>query len=268
MAAEVRDGYNAVAKQQRRSTRGATRGVHALRHYNNRVKKVLINAYLAPMVEGMGNNTVQVLDVACGKGGDAGKVLRHAVLSYTGIDISEASVAEARRRHPAATFKVGAFEAMEERPAHFVMCNFALHYLFRSEEAGRKAVVAIARNLLPGGTWIGIVPDEGRMKQVLRGEAALPPFCTVEAADPGYSFWLQGCVPGLVEYFVPFRALEQAAVDSGLVCHFKANLYDFATGEGGLPAAPDDVAAVTSLYSAFAFYRPLDCQMGTLHPRG
>lgn len=101
----------------------------------------------------------QVLDVGCGTGTTS---LRLARLGFrvTGIDISDARIAEARERAPVAgvsvTFLQGDAEALDFRPESFdaVCCTAILHHLPDVE----RDLVKFRRLLRPGGSVLATEP--------------------------------------------------------------------------------------------------------------
>ncbi len=92
----------------------------------------------------------RLLDVASGPGFIAGAA---AALDaeVTGLDFSAAMMAEARRRHPAITFREGDAEALPFEDSSFdaVVMNFGLLHLARPE----AAIVEALRVLRPGGRY-------------------------------------------------------------------------------------------------------------------
>jgi SAM-dependent methyltransferase len=92
----------------------------------------------------------RLLDVASGPGFIAGAAAALGA-EVTGLDFSAAMVAEARRRHPAITFREGDAEALPFEDSSFdaVAMNFGLLHLARPEAALTEA----ARVLRPGGRY-------------------------------------------------------------------------------------------------------------------
>ncbi len=96
----------------------------------------------------------RILDLACGRGRHA-RCFAEAGLQVTGVDISEASIAEARRVVPKAEFHV---HDMREpfRPGGFdaVCCLFTSLGYFEDLEDDRKVFEAVALALKPGGLFV------------------------------------------------------------------------------------------------------------------
>lgn len=99
-----------------------------------------------------------VLDVGCGKGGDAGKIPQG--LTLTGIDIAEDALGEARRRFPQHTFVAGDFCKSLPVPAHSfdaAWSSFAFHY---AGDALDVALRNVKTALKPGARFVVLVLDE------------------------------------------------------------------------------------------------------------
>ena len=87
--AKIAAGY-ALAATVPESARAATKEARA---WNNKVKRLLLERYHPPGL------AWKVLDLACGRGGDMGKILRNpSVRRYRGVDVSDEAVQEAVRR--------------------------------------------------------------------------------------------------------------------------------------------------------------------------
>ena len=112
-----------------------------------------------------------VLDLACGRGGDLAKYRR--ARSYTGIDISPDSVAEAMARlsaaanpHIAAAAEFCVDDVTSLEPDRFaassldtISCMFALHYFWGEFRHVNKLLALVSVWLKLGGVFMGIVPD-------------------------------------------------------------------------------------------------------------
>jgi mRNA (guanine-N7-)-methyltransferase len=131
-------------------------GVHRV---NNYVKAKLIQDNL--LLNG------QVLDMPCGKGGDLKKYRQNKASFYMGVDLVDANITEARRRHEAtrcmfgAHFMVGDFtEALDLTSRYdIVSCMFAMHYAWDTEARARQVMKNAAERLKSDGTFLVTVPD-------------------------------------------------------------------------------------------------------------
>lgn len=152
-----------------------------LQRFHNDAKRGLLAEFLP---SGGGGS---VLDLACGRGGDLHKWLDLGVVRATGLDVSGASVEEARARlaaRAAAARAAGAtylFERADLRRREgwsdgseydVVSCMFALHYFFESEAAARALLRTAAGCLRPGGVFLGIVPDGKSVNALLAARPA------------------------------------------------------------------------------------------------
>lgn len=98
-----------------------------------------------------------VIDFACGRGGDLPKVVGCA--SYTGIDNADKALAELRRRAVELGVRVSTYctDAAESPvlPCNLAMCNFALHYFCDTQEHMNALLHKVAQCVLPGGVFCG-----------------------------------------------------------------------------------------------------------------
>ena len=103
---------------------------------------------------------MRLLDVCCGPGYGAGKAAA-AGLNAIGIDIAPAMIAEARRRFPAAEFRIGDAEQLDFTDSCFdaVICPFGMLHL----PVPDKAIAEAFRVLKPGsryGLTVWCTPDK------------------------------------------------------------------------------------------------------------
>ena len=255
------------------ATRDTSRLLH-LRNFNNWVKAMLMQR-CSP------HPATRVLDLACGKGGDLAKWARGGVRQYVGVDITAASVEEAvgrlcernrggGGRAVAAKFCVADLGVTDLGGLLFspgeqfdvVSIQFALHYLFASEDRALTFFATVAGRLAPGGVLLGTIPDADVLVRRLRdlpgegcafGNDVYRVTFTPESkartyalgGDPygvGYKFWLEGAVGDVEEYLVPGVLLDRLAAAAGLERVEGAGFHEFAdrclgTEEGRTTAA-------------------------------
>lgn len=146
-------------------------------------------------------NADALLDLACGRGGDIWKWIDSNIKYVKGVDLSPGEIAEARQRYLEAvakrpgrvtlcefedTSKLGVEEWRDERQYDVITCMFALHYFFVSEAALRQFLQNVAINLLPGGYFIGTVPDGKRINECIRSSRVYEsPMLRIEARWAG-----------------------------------------------------------------------------------
>lgn len=165
-----------------------------------------------------------VLDVGCGKGGDAGKV--PSCMKYLGIDVCETSLLEARRRHPLRAFERGSFNEDESWSnaignhifdAAFSM--FAFHYAGEALGAALKRVRAALRT---GAPFVILVLDPAAVDASPHGrgdlnlsnmETRAPPSPLHGARRVTVTF--HGTVDGVPEWLLDDELLERCAAHAG-----------------------------------------------------
>mgnify|MGYP000102220084 CR=1 FL=1 len=121
----------------------------SLRALCNGIKASLIEGSLHALRERITAPSISMLDIGSGKGGDLVKWARHRPKTFIGIDISEASVREARDRHmqliqsgrvstPATFFhadcSVDTFP-LQDSTIEIVSLQFSLQFMFSSVTA-------------------------------------------------------------------------------------------------------------------------------------
>jgi len=133
--------------------------LESVHRVNNYVKAKLIQDNIAP--------NGQVLDMPCGKGGDLKKYRQHRPSFYLGLDLVEANIIEAKRRHEATRCMFGAhfMRADFTQPLDLasrydlVSCQFALHYAWDTEQRARQVMANVAARLKPDGVFVATFPD-------------------------------------------------------------------------------------------------------------
>ncbi len=129
-----------------------------MRQFHNSIKKLLIDIYIKP------NTTL--LDLACGKGGDIFKWL--GLKKVIGVDIDNNSLLQAKKR--AKKFNVDFYKKdlstellqLNEKVDNIV-CFFAIHYFFKTEDTLDIFFKNVSNNLKDGGYFIGTVFDGSKI---------------------------------------------------------------------------------------------------------
>lgn len=150
-----------------------------MREYHNRIKIQLISkaTKLADFSE-----YINVIDLACGRGGDLLKWNSIAQVAkrviYMGVDVSEEYLNEAIERMKklenrdiqrklvgfkleCTFYKCDLSEEIIELPykASIVSCQFALHYFYKSKDTFETFIQNILNHILPGGIFIATLFD-------------------------------------------------------------------------------------------------------------
>jgi cyclopropane fatty-acyl-phospholipid synthase-like methyltransferase len=99
----------------------------------------------------------RVLDLGCGAGVPAARLLVDAGFSVTGLDISDVQIARAKSFVPEATFLVGDMATWDARPAEFdaIVSLYALIHVPLADQ--RELMPRLADWLTPGGYLLAIV---------------------------------------------------------------------------------------------------------------
>jgi len=153
-----------------------------LKKFHNQIKRELINSF----ARGKRN----LLDLACGRGGDINKWNDAGVKKVLGVDLSPNEIQEAKRRYEDTatrrdfsgmdcefrqTDELGTHAIPWEETFDVVTCMFAAHYFHASESAFKCFVENAAGALKEGGYFVGTVPDG---KRVLRSLQQQPMYTT------------------------------------------------------------------------------------------
>lgn len=145
-----------------------TQARSSLQRFHNNAKRALLYSFA--------QGAPRLLDLACGRGGDINKWIACDVGLVTGLDLSKKSVQEAQRRFQATgatrDYRFSQFDLVNtwqgSAPFDVVTCMFALHYFFSSKQDTHRLLSTVARNLKPGGYFIGIVPDGRRVNECIK----------------------------------------------------------------------------------------------------
>ena len=154
-----------------------------IRNANNWCKAILIQEvihYWKTSTDFQNDRKVQVMDWACGKGGDLlkwNKVSKSLTMEYWGFDISESSIQDAIKRYEKAKCSFRGFffpqNLSESIPSpvlqggpgqghfHLISCQFALQYI-----PDLKHFFSMANHFLESGGYLfGIMTNGDRIKE-------------------------------------------------------------------------------------------------------
>lgn len=131
-----------------------------IRKMNNFIKSMLINEHV--------HENAIVLDVGCGKGGDLRKFAARKIRKYYGLDISENSIDNAKKRYQSCHFRFkadflvkDAYNSLFHIGTSFdvISIQFSLHYAFMSLNTLRTTLQNIKNHLSSSGKVIASIPD-------------------------------------------------------------------------------------------------------------
>lgn len=195
--------------------------------------------------------SLRVLDLASGRGGDVYKWFHAGATDYTGVDVSEESCDEARRRllrvpGPMAA-NVYALAVGEFFSAHdvcegvfdVISLQFALNYIVDDRQSLHELFSTCKRHLAHGGVITGTMVDSVAAAAELGrpGNAGdyfkLTPV-TGQRGGPDelgymYSFFLHNAVGECVECAVPWASVETALRENDLQVDYHAGFADLPT---------------------------------------
>ena len=154
-----------------------------IRKFHNWLKNAVIDMAIDTLDSGelKGQVGLEVVDLACGAGGDIRKWIGRNVKRYTGFDISGISIEEAQHRYHELTLISSGNQRPVDYTAEFLwadlsqplkdqvpagsvqiaIMNFALHYFFQSPEALNMLLKTVVTLLQPGGLFVGTMSDAG-----------------------------------------------------------------------------------------------------------
>lgn len=167
----VIDHYNQRTEISKTNSRHMS-PIIKLKNFNNIIKYILISKFTPQYAV--------VLELACGKGGDLIKYGRNNISQWIGLDISDQSIQEAKRRFLHLQRKENLqYQTILSQgdcfgqslgpivmnmpdcrfPCDLVSIQFALHYAFETEQKARRTIMNVSKSLKIGGKFIGTIPD-------------------------------------------------------------------------------------------------------------
>lgn len=223
METYLRDHYDHHATNTSTREERAAGPAAPLKMYHNMIKRHMITTFAS--------NASNLLDIACGRGGDIHKWESARVKHVHGIDISPGEIEEAKRRYASGTwrhvtcdFHVSSTLATKDwffKECDVVSCMFALHYFCGSEQTLDHVLRNVSASLKPGGYFIGTVPDGDRVVRAVSGpmlrvqrlwSGATRPFGCAYLCDIANTVTSGGSI----EYLVNEDALISVAARHGL----------------------------------------------------
>ena len=249
--------------------------------FNNFVKAYLIKKFIRPC----GN----VLDMACGKGGDLKKYKHNKVGFYHGLDIVPERIKEAEVRYKniccmfAAVFSVSDFTLPLQLSNKYdlISCQFAFHYAWNDMEKANQVLANIALHLSTNGYSILTYPDwnvifsklknlerhqdeynyhkqncirVGGRTYFIQFETNLPLELFLNKIENNpfgqqYIYYQQGAIDGIPEFLVHPQKLREMINAHGLTVHMDCNFNRFLEPDPEWNALRADMHATESLHS-------------------
>lgn len=155
-----------------------------LRNFHNWIKSMLINEYLTKIKDGKKHNApIRVHDMCCGKGGDLLKWKKGGITHLICSDIASVSLEQCKARYNdmknrasrergganiySIEYITGDCSRIRLREkfsdpslkVDLVSCQFSFHYSFENLPRAECMLRNAAECLLPGGYFIGTIPD-------------------------------------------------------------------------------------------------------------
>ncbi|XP_046675254.1 mRNA cap guanine-N7 methyltransferase-like [Homalodisca vitripennis] len=260
-SAVVAAHYNSL-EEKGLTERSKSRIVH-LRNFNNWIKSMLINEYMALIKEGRSvGRPIHVLDMCCGKGGDLLKWRSADIGHLICADIAGTSVDQCKSRYEdmrqrqrrerhyhqgfTAEFIVADCTKVRLRERYkdvtlqldLVSCQFSFHYCFESLPQAECMLRNAAECLRPGGYFIGTMPDANDIVARYRAAGSPSfgnPVYKIELEKEDQPFPLFGAKYGFTlvdvvncpEFLVHLPTLERLARKYGLELVSKSKFEEY-----------------------------------------
>ena len=248
---------------------GGALDLQKLPEHVDQIPKLLLNAPSKPGGKHFRNKqqnksqSVRVLDLACGRGGDLGKWFKsHSIELYVGLDISPASLAEAERRakdmmanatetclflesdaskddfcemimEKLKTARGSSSSSTTTTTFDFVSIQFALHYFCQSPETFEVFLNRVKPLCTPRTKILVTMLDEAVVTRKLGDKSSWQnDVCKIEALEKDefrtiINFSLGDAVVELPEPLVSYQAMEQVLNKAGFKITGKANTSSF-----------------------------------------
>ncbi|XP_057291915.1 mRNA cap guanine-N7 methyltransferase-like [Hydractinia symbiolongicarpus] len=259
LGSAVAKHYNEIpagTKELRKDSR-----IFHLRSFNNWIKSVMINEFLQKIKrKKRTSDDVNVLDLACGKGGDLLKWQKGRVDHVIMADIAAISIDQCKERYarlekdqnrsrhsrdPLFTIETFAEDCTKvvltekfkkpEIKLDLTSCQFAFHYSFESYQQADTMLKNACENLRVGGYFIGTTPDAQKLVKHIKTCKADSFGNSVYNIKPEdkekfplfgakYMFYLEGVVD-CPEFLVYFPALEKMAEKYNMKLVWKKNFH-------------------------------------------
>lgn len=260
LGSTVAKHYNSIScgkKELRKDSR-----IFHLRNFNNWIKSVVISEYLEKIKRRKRvSDDINVLDLACGKGGDLLKWQKGKVDHVIMADIADVSIDHCKERYARLqkesrnsryhrdrlfTSEMFAVDCTKERlnelyrrkdiKLDMTSCQFAFHYSFESYEQADLMLKNCCENLRVGGYFVGTTPDAQKLVKHIKACKADSFGNSVYNIKPEdkenfplfgskYMFYLEGVVD-CPEFIVYLPLLEKMAAKYNMKLVWKKNFHD------------------------------------------
>ena len=160
----------------------ATSPFECMRKFHNKIKAYTIDkSFEFVMARQNADYKLNVLDLACGRGGDITKWRKHGkhIRYWCGIDNDVKLLQEASDRAKACSnfeYTLAEYDLTQEEPTEeallqprfdIVSCQFALHYFYETEETWNLFTRVLLNRLIPGGFFICTLFDAYKVYETL-----------------------------------------------------------------------------------------------------